>query len=257
MQTKRIKRPNSLQHGHIFNLKGLKFGDSNKSFTFQDFYPHVNLTGVENCIVISQTCDLENKKLPYITVGLLEKFERAPGTFLSDKLIESCFVTINDRTFYNDDILADNISDKIDSIIQNKTEGNSFLLFLSIKGENKEQKLSDYYFVNLTKLFPLRIKNYDNILQKTSHSVVDGFQYLIGWKMAALYGRVPVENYTKLEAENIAKHLIPSIQKGIQNRFPGRNFSKSNDKSLFKELKNTKNSLEGASNDAQKEKLNG
>jgi len=228
-------------------MASLKFVDGNGSYSFSDFYPHVDLSGVQKAIVVTQTCDLEHRKLPYITIGLLEPFtkNRAVGNFFTDPQIGALIPVYNEYAFYNPTAIRDEIKKEIDGLIQNNPDYSSYLLFLSIKREQNDK----YYFANLTKLFPIRSENYDAILEKVTHRTVAGFDYLLAWKMAALYGRVGVQNYPSKKTQEIAEAIAPALFESIRSRVKAKSFFEVPTTSDLGQIKGRISTLKGAKNE--------
>jgi len=212
MQTRKLaKPPVTLVQGHIFNLKNLRFADGTKSHTFGDFYPHVDIRSVRKGVVVTQTCDLAHRKSPYITIGLLEPFNKNPLELLGDGFIEKVFLArpTEGAAFYSADGYKKSLGQELGSFIQNHSQ---YYFFLSIPSGRD----TSYFYVNLTKLFPIRCSNYDTVLKGVTHMVKNDFQHLIGWKMANLYGRVGVDDYQPAGIQKIIGSLAPKIEKQIK-----------------------------------------
>jgi hypothetical protein len=55
-------------------------------------------------------------------------------------------------------------------------------------------------------------------LKWTEYEIIGDFQHLIGWKLAHLYGRVGVQNYSVDEISTVVEEIAPHIVSGIQKR---------------------------------------
>jgi hypothetical protein len=222
MQTRKIaKRPSSLVQGHLFNLKNLKFSDGQDTYTFESFYPEVEIKEVKKGLVVTQTCDLEHRKSPYLTIGLLEPFSKNPLALLEndEEFLKSVFLVREDvqSAFFCFDSYKKKLEKDLGSFIQNRSQ---YYLFLSIQAG----ATTSYFYVNLTKLFPIRCSNYEEILKNVTHQVKGDFQHLIGWKMANLYGRVGVTDYAPSGLQTIISKLAPKIQKQIKKELKAEMF---------------------------------
>lgn len=254
MQTKRIQKPSTLKgldQGHIFQIKTLKLLDGSVEKGFSDFYPRIDLSKIEKGIVISQSCDLEHKKVPYITVGLLEPFSKVPTWMFRDTYFESQGTKYDKFGFWNSESIVKFMSRQLKLLIQNNDAAN---FFVTLKGKNNR-----YFYVNLTKLFPIRIEHYDAILKKVTHRTGDGFKQLIGWKMANLYGRVGVDNYTENQVKNIATRLADEMKANfIQLEKSKSDLDKVfeiDDDEAFKKVKSKVNSLNKAKSAERRKNL--
>jgi hypothetical protein len=207
-----IKKPQCLVQGHIFSLKNLKFSDLSHVYTLQDFYPHVDFSGVDLGIVITQTCDLAYRKSPYIMIGFLEPFEKNTTPIIKDQFVEKNFYKYSDAVFYNSEDYKKNLEKELGDLIQNRSQ---YYFFISIKSGKK----ISYYYLNLTKIFPLRCSNYNDILGKVKFVAKGDFQHLIGWKMANLYGRVGVEDYSVAGIAKIIESIAPKIARQLESSF--------------------------------------
>ena len=230
MQTEKVgkKKPQQLVQGHIFELSETRFPvqktDKNKhpvldsdgqsileDKTFWDFYPFAEFENINYGIIITQSCDLENRKAPYLTVGVLEDIDSNVSELLDRGFFIENFREFQGKQIFCSETLLENLSKKLDDLIQNKTEGNNYHLFFEL-----DKKKRRFFYVNLTKLFPIKGVHYDNILRKVKYQVIGDFQHLIGWKLANLYGRVGVDNYTTEQQSKIISELAPKFIEALQ-----------------------------------------
>jgi len=226
VQTKKLDKATPslcLSQGHIFDLSQVRFkliekDDQGREIeaykSFKDFYPYADFNTLRYGIVINQACDLAYKdKIPYLTVGVLEPIDGAAFDVLSPGFIKDNFRDFSGRKVYARDVFTTDLAKELRDLIQNNTEGNHLHFFISL-----DETPKTYFYLNLTKLFPIRGEHYNEILKWIEYEVIGDFQHLIGWKLAHLYGRVGVQNYSADEISLVVEEIAPHIVSGIQKR---------------------------------------
>ncbi len=240
MQTMAVK-PEDLPHlsqGSIVDISLVTFRDGNDEKSFFDFY---DVTRVKWAVVLTQDCDLANEdKVEYITVGLLDPFHKRV-----DKLIDEFEETIGkefldsgqSQFIYEKESLANWAATKFKKVIEND---HNYYIFLTLPDDETK-----FYVVNLTKIFSLKIDHREALKDKCYYKVTNGFNYLLGWKLAYLYGRVGVDNYGDARVD-VGKELAPQIIEAAKKRKTGQYFAVNKDQK--KQFENLINSLEQAAN---------
>ena len=66
MQIEKSSDKTKIQQGSIFSIKNIKFNSKigKKKLGFNDIYPEVNLKNIDYGIILSQSCDLVERKNP-------------------------------------------------------------------------------------------------------------------------------------------------------------------------------------------------
>ena len=85
--------------------------------------------------------------------------------------------------------------------------------FITIQSKGRKE----YYFVNLTKILPLRIVHYKSILQTSRFQLTSEFSNKLAWKLATLYGRIGTQDYSTKAITEIIEDILGISQKEFFN----------------------------------------
>lgn len=215
-------------------------------FGFEELYPYTEFNRDKDdlAIVVTQTCDLVKgkekvakskdgkivaveverfPKIPFINIALLEPYERLVlGTMerygeLNDHLVrvelgeESAgYVVCFDR-IYKKDVITE--------ILRTLNNDHKHIFFLAFEDDSGTQLKG----VDLSKLFPLRVDHYGEILKNIKFQLNDGFTGALGWRIAELYGRVGLVNYPAedlIDLEQVFRKNLLEIFKGAKFATP-------------------------------------
>ncbi|MFW7381618.1 MAG: hypothetical protein ACOH5I_22610 [Oligoflexus sp.] len=206
-----------LKQGSIVNLEKAKFtiekpDKSKEDVGFFHFYREV--TECKWGVVLNQDCDLAHEgKIDYLSIGLLEPFSRNPLRYATspeevENIGAAAFVTFDDRTYWSRETLVGRLEKVFKNLIKN-IRTHQIFLSLKEKCENcQHATVDEFYVVNLTKIFPIRAVHYNSLLKNCEHMVTNGFDYLLGWKLAHMYGRVGVDEYSPDQVKTIIQRNI-------------------------------------------------
>lgn len=234
MQIRKFKKKSDFfGHGSISKFKDIKFKlASGKKSKFEDFYPAADITGgIEYAVVCTQDCDIEQKKVSHFNIALLEPIQRPkkenPIKFLDlpfEKLVES-FESYN---FYSDSSFNP-LKTRVEELLDNT---NAQFLFVELKGE--------YYFINLTKMFPLKFEHFEQIRLNAEFQLDGSFKHLLGWKIANLYGRVGVPVYPEGTKKDHLKNILSVVGQSVRSKWPANSYKITDEqmKKLKPELSN-------------------
>lgn len=217
MQVGPKKTFSELRQGSIFNFGGLKFKVEKEKdpVGFDYFYREVDLKDIQYGIVVTQDCDcvLGQQKITHLNVGLLEPIDRKkkenPLEIL-DMDGKSFIKEFLGLKFYVEDEIENQLKQKMADLVDNKS---AHFIFIEIE--------SRFYYVNLAKIFPLKLQHYPEILANTEYELANGFNYLLGWKMANMFGRVGVDLYNSKRRSEITKKIVQEAAKVIFRGWPG------------------------------------
>lgn len=232
MQVQPNKNATTLQQGSVFtlnNLEILKDEKPSKLFGDGSFYPEVKYDPSDLGLVFSQSCDIyRNKeegrkpKVPYINVGLLETFEKYfkssavefdfkidIATYSYRMLISSEEQTRTYR-FFNSAAMEKRFEKVFEKIVQNNHD---YLFFINFaENDNGE----DLFVTNLLKIFPVKLKHYDSILNCVTHEMKAEFANKLGWRIASLYGQIGTTDYKESQLKDICKTLNKKFANGLK-----------------------------------------
>ena len=241
MLASKLKRneKRSLSQGMIFEIPKLKLKFDNTKKTIKELYPEASLDNVNYGLILTQSCDLVHDKIfeqhgglldkseknnykyrlpkiPHITFCLLEPINSFISEFLSKN--ESKFLFKTEDTAPNNKNTAVFSSRKalklvlreFDKFFQNN---HPWAFFITIQSKGRRE----YYFVNLTKILPLRIVHYKSILQTSRFQLTNEFSNKLAWKLATLYGRIGTQDYSTKAITEIIEDILGISQKEFFN----------------------------------------
>lgn len=236
-QIKKIKAAKTLKQGSIFDLSKVNFRgrlrdaekyDGKIDFSFKDLYPYCEYDpNVTKGIIVNQSCDLDlgtterprAPKVPYLSVCLLEPISSIIHASQANNPDWTKYFHIEDIGGSQIRIISDEfpknspkaITKEFQKLINNNHPWAFFIVFKNTK------KGLDLRGVNLTKMFPIRIDHYGQILPHVSHELHNQFENKLGWKLAELYGRVGTEDFSDLELEALTKAFYNSLEDSVSN----------------------------------------
>lgn len=259
---------NNLSQGTIFSVQKLELEIDGKKEKLSKIYPFVNFTNINHAVVLTQSCDLvydlvlekngvtldkgtkpekydmRIPKVPHLTFCLLEpidvfiekfaKLSKNDFSFVLNDYVGGISKSFDVEIFSKEKALA-KIQSELDKLFQNN---HPWAFFISLPPKSSKK----YYFVNLTKILPVKISHYETILGNAEFNLSTEFCDKLAWKLAHLYGRVGTKDYTRAEIIKISNDILKIAEKNIFKL--SKNF-KDVDAKNFGELKGALNSLKG------------
>ncbi len=240
MQAEELKKEEkyNLSQGYIFEVSELQLKIDGKEKTIQDIYPEVDFDKTDYAVVLTQSCDLvddqifENlggkidrgkkpekykyrePKVTHITFCLLEPIDKWVDRF--SKIDKNDFIVklgdyIPEKVspdIYSKEKALNILEKKIEKLLQNN---DSQALFISLPPVSKNL----YYFVNLTKILPVKIEHYESILDLAKYKLRDEFAGKLAWKLAYLYGRVGTTEYSTQDRQKIISGIFEIVESKV------------------------------------------
>lgn len=183
------------------------------------FYPQLDLYGISLGIVLNQSCDLvktdkREPKVPFLSIAFLEPFEKELK-YIKNKALEQTIISIpynnENFSFVHKEKLLNATSELFSKIIKNE---HPWIYFIHIKAKN----VTNCYFINLTKIFPLRIEHYETLLRREKYQLRSPHEQKLGWKIAELYGRVGIPELTPNETKHLTDQLFEETIKYVTTK---------------------------------------
>lgn len=228
MQARRFNsKKDFFGQGSVFKIKNIAFsGASKKLFKFKDFYPEADIVNIEYAVVCTQDCDIEQGKVTHINFALMEPIQRQkkenPIRFL-DVDFKSLLIPFEGFNFYSLDSFSQ-LKSRVSELLDNT---NAHYMFVNLSGK--------FYFINLSKMYPIKFEHLDEIKKKGKFQLDGSFKHLLGWKLAYLYGRVGVDVYSKEQKEDMTKKILKLVGDSVKSSWPEETFEL--DDIQLKELK--------------------
>jgi hypothetical protein len=262
------KDKTNLSQGTIFSIRNLELVIDGNRESLSRIYPFVNFSKIKHAVVLTQSCDLVHDrvlekngvtiekgsrpekydvrvpKVPHITFCLLEpievfieKFTKLSKKDFSLTLDEYVKGISDDFTveILSKEKALEKIQAELDKLFQNN---HPWAFFISLPPKSSKK----YYFVNLTKILPIKMAHYETILSKAGFNLSTEFCDKLAWKLSYLYGRVGTKDYSRAEIKKISADILSIAEKNI---FKLSKKFKDIDAKNFGELKSVLNSLKG------------
>jgi|LULL01.1.fsa_nt_gb hypothetical protein len=277
MQAKKLTKADkyNLSQGYIFKISNLNLSikSSNKHIT--KVYPEVDFTNIEYAVILTQSCDIvhdevaENNgkklkkgenpekfkyrspKVPHLTFCMLEPIDKFIDRFTS--INKSDFVIdLNDYVdgikkdfdvdIFSKEIALEKTLGQIDKLLQNN---HPWAFFISLPPQSDKR----YYYVNLTKILPIKMSHYDSVLKLAKYKLSGEFSDKLAWKIANLYGRIGTRDYTDNQMKKISSNIFNIVEQKVFG--VSQNFNDL-DAKTFKQLKKELNKAKGKPDNADK-----
>ena len=210
------KKPKVLSQGTIFSTKNLSFKSGEKTFSLSDFYPELNIKGIDFGVVLTQDCDLyrDEKRAPkvtHISVALLEPFDSVFKELITHEDIKKFQHEYKNFKFINRDKILDKMTKNTENILNNN---HPYLYFISL-GRKSKNRIKDYFCINISKMVPIKVDHYNKILSKSKWQLKTEFSNKLGWQIAKYFGRVGTTDYTNSQLKTIAGDIFNIVQNSI------------------------------------------
>ncbi len=219
----------------IFEIPSLKLDFDKAKKTIKELYPEASLDNVKYGLILTQSCDLVHDKFFEQQGGTLDKDEKNNYKYRLPKIPHITFCLLEPINSYISEFLSKNESKFLfkieDPVPTNKTtnvlssskalklvlrefgrffqNNHPWAFFITIQSKDRKE----YYFVNLTKILPLRIIHYSSILQNSKFQLTNEFSNKLAWKLATLYGRIGTKDYSRKAITEIIKDILEISQK--------------------------------------------
>lgn len=217
MRTRKFKDGEFFGQGSVFEITGLELKANEGKCSIRDLYPEVDLTGIKYAVLCTQDCDVDSSdKVTHINIALIEPIGRLKkdnpvgilGLNFKDLVIE-----FEEMKFYAIEDAFKTLKTRINQLIKNELNS---ILFLSI-----EEK---YYYINLTKILPLKSHHLDSIKKRASFVLDKNFKFYLGWKLASLYGRVGIDGIKDDLLGQITTDILVDIGQGVREFWPTNSY---------------------------------